>query len=150
MSKSEKRHDRHQPVMRVDSTIIWAQIDWGQAKKAVAQLQAYRLCLHFLLIFILAFNFFALTFYISFNYAPYNLNPFRDAGTIFMNRHHRCPGYYCPRSTFLGKILTVYLHVVKHSAYESLTTIKERLYTWPGFLSAQNTRCYRRSPAWDQ
>jgi RNA-directed DNA polymerase len=40
MSKSEKRNDRSNPVMRVDSTINWSQIDWGQAKKAVAQLQA--------------------------------------------------------------------------------------------------------------
>lgn len=40
MSKSEKRNDRYKPAMRVDSTIIWSRIDWEQAKKAVAQLQA--------------------------------------------------------------------------------------------------------------
>jgi RNA-directed DNA polymerase len=40
MSKSEKRNDRCKPAMRVDGTIIWTRIDWEQAKKAVAQLQA--------------------------------------------------------------------------------------------------------------
>jgi RNA-directed DNA polymerase len=40
MSKSEKRNDRCKPAMRVDGTIVWTRIDWEQAKKAVAQLQA--------------------------------------------------------------------------------------------------------------